>query len=412
MLNQKKILIVGGGISGITAALELAETGHCVTLIEKKTYLGGNVAKFSYYFPKLCPPHCGLELNFQRIRNNHNIRILTSTVLDTYKKTDKSFEVKLNSKHEFINNNCTSCGKCAEVCPVERSDDFNYGLTKTKAAFLPYPLVFPYKYSIDDSVCKQENCGLCLDVCPYNAISFENKSTLLTEEFDSIILSTGWQAYDAGKIENLNYAFHPDIVTNVEFERLLSPEGPTNGQIVKLSDKKVPESIVFVQCAGSRDINHLPYCSAVCCSATLKHAIIASEKIKNVKITILYIDLRVSGRNEDLLQKAKEINHISFIKGKAGKVNIDLQNNLDIEYEDILKGKKCKIPADMVILATGIVPSTVSGFKTDNELFIDEELLPQGIFATGSVKKPIDVSASVKDAGRMALKSIQSMANE
>lgn len=391
----------------MTTAIEIAEVGHEALLVESKPYIGGKVVQFSQYFPKLCPPQCGLEINFNRIRNNSRVKILTSARVNSMEGSKGNFKVQIMKKAELINSKCTACGKCADVCPVERDNTFNYGLDKNKAAYLPHEMSFPFSYTIDESACLRNECKKCLDVCEYDAINLDAREELIEKTFHSIVYSTGWEPYDAGEIALLNYGNHPDIITNVEFERYAAANGPTAGHIIKPSDQSAPKTIVFIQCAGSRDEKHLSYCSSVCCSASLKHALIASEKLKQVKILIFYIDLRVSGRNEDFLKQVEEDENVELIKGKAGKININ-NNKLFVEAEDILSGIKTKTESDLVVLATGIQPSLLnSKLPKDDYGFLLNDKLPEGIFASACASKPLDVSASLKDATAISLKAIQ-----
>lgn len=402
---QKPVLVIGGGISGITTAVEIAEVGKEVILIEKQSYLGGNVVKFNNYFPKMCPPKCGLEINFRRIRQNPRIKTFTSTEIISISGKKGDFKVQLQTVPQYVKNNCTACGKCAEVCPVERPDEYNYNFNQTKAAYMPHAMAFPYKYSIDDEYCEKSNCGKCLDVCEYDAIDLNAKEEVSEISVHSVIWATGWKNYDASKIEHLNYSSFPDVITNVELERLIAEDGPY-GKFGRPSDKELPKEIAFVQCAGSRDENHLPYCSSVCCSASLKHALTIQEMYPETNIKIFYIDIRVSGRNEDFLEKVKANKNIELIKGKVGKVELS-SSSLVVEAEDILSGSKIKQEADLVVLATGIVPSDNSiSLKVDENKFI-EPIQEEGQFGAGCCRRPMDVSASVKDATAAALKAIQ-----
>ena len=406
MVN-KPILVVGGGISGVTTAVELAEAGKEVILVEKETYLGGNVIKMNNYFPKLCPPSCGLEINFRRIKQNSRIKYYTSSTVVDVSGEKGDFSVQIKTSPQYVKNNCTACGKCVEVCPEERLDEFNYGMTKTKAIYLPHEMAFPMKYSIDNKYCKKESCNKCVEVCDYNAIDFSAKEETIELNVHSLVFATGWKNYDAEKIDNLNYSSSADIVSNVELERLLAPNGPNKGKLLRPSDQKEPKEIVFAQCAGSRDENHLPYCSAVCCSASLKHALNILEIVPDCKIKICYIDLRVSGRNEDFLNKVKNKKNIQLIKGKAGKVYLTEDKKLIVEAEDIEHSKKMKHEADMVILATGIVPEKLDlNLEASKDGFFNPKQ-KDGIYFASCCKNPMDVSASVKDATSAALRAIQ-----
>ncbi len=405
--NQNPVLVIGGGISGITTAVEIAEVGKEVILIEKMSYLGGNVVKFNNYFPKLCPPTCGLEINFRRIKQNPRIKYFTSTEVQEISGKKGDFKVKLKTAPQYVKNNCTACGNCIEVCPEERSNEFNYGFTKTKAIYLPHEMAFPYKFNIDTEACKKEACNKCLEVCDYNAIDFSVKEEIKEIEVSSIVTATGWKNYDASKIDNLNYSTSKNIITNVEFERFIATNGVGENKLLRPTDNTEPKKIAFVQCAGSRDENHLPYCSAVCCSASLKHALTIQELYPKSEVKIFYIDMRVSGRNEDFLVKIQDNNNIDLVKGKVGKINETENNNFALEAEDILSGRKIKYEADMVVLATGIVPSDINlNLNKDENQFIKDDQI-EGIIPVACSRKPMDVSASVKDATAAALKAIQ-----
>lgn len=404
---QKPVLVIGSGISGVTTAVEIAEVGKEVILIEKKSYLGGNVVKFNNYFPKLCPPTCGLEINFRRIKQNPRINYFTSTEVMEITGEKGNFKAKLKISPLYIKNNCTACGKCAEVCPEERLNDFNYGFTKTKAAYLPHEMAFPYKYVIDEDYCKKETCNKCVDVCEYDAIDLSAKEEIKELEVSSVVVAAGWKNYDASKIENLNYSTSKNIITNVEFERFIASNGIGANKLFRLSDNAEPKKIAFVQCAGSRDENHLPYCSAVCCSASLKHALTIQELYPKSEIKIFYIDLRVSGRNEDFLAKVQANKNIELVKGKVGKIIETENSNLILEAEDILSGKKIKYEAELAVLATGIVPSNIDlNLNIDDNQFMTDAQT-EGIIPVACSRKPMDVSASLKDATGAALKAIQ-----
>ncbi len=408
MSKRNPILVIGGGISGITSALELAETGLEVVLIEKEPYLGGNVSRFNNYFPKLCPPACGLEINYRRIRTNPRISYYTGAEVTSISGTEGSFQVELTVKARLINNHCTSCGKCAEVCPVLRSPA--PGIEKEqKAAYIPGGLAFPMKYSIDEGVCEKEACGECEKVCEYDAIRLSAQAESIEIQIDSIILATGWRPYDASRIENYSYSSEPDVVTNVEFEHLLAACTKDRQQFTRPSDGKVPNRIAFIQCAGSRDLNHLSYCSAVCCAASLKHALTLAESIPEIESELFFIDLRLSGRNEILLRKAEAASSIQLTKGKVGRiVHNDIEENLILEVEDIMAGTRRMDLFDMVVLATGLEPERIQIPLAVNEFGFYEAIPAPGIFSTATCKRPMDVSSSVKDATGAALKTMKS----
>lgn len=412
MRDKYDILVLGGGISGITASLEAAETGYNILLVEKKAYLGGKVAGMNQYFPKLCPPYCGLEINFRRIRENPNIDLQTSAIIKSIEGNEGDFTITLESTPTYVNENCTSCGECTAVCPVERIDSYNQGLGKTKAIYIPHDLAFPSRYTIDTDVCTTTECKKCLEVCKYEAINFAERINEVKVYARAIILATGWNLYDVSKVTALKFGVYPNVISSLMLERMVAPNGIYQGNLTKPSDGKQPRSIAFLQCAGSRDENHLNYCSGVCCSASLKQAINLADKLPDVTVRIFYIDMRVMGRNEDFLQRVEEHPRIELIKGKVAKVKqSEDQQSLILEVENIVSGKKEINQADLVVLASGIVPdqSLVAGKALDDSGFILPDELPKGIYATGCCKKPIDVSMSVKDATGTALRAIQSV---
>ena len=400
-------LIIGGGISGITAALELAEAGKAVVLIEKEDYLGGNVSQFNNYFPKLCPPTCGLEINYRRIRSNPRITYYTGANLKSICGSEGDFLATIELKPRLINNNCTSCGKCAEVCPEERPKKLGRSPGE-KAAYINNGLAFPMKYCIDTQVCLREACGKCLDVCDYSAIQLDASAAIVSIQAGKIIVATGWILYDAAKIENFRYREEADVVTNQEFERMLASCTREHKKLTRPSDGKVPARIAFVQCAGSRDSHHLPYCSAVCCSASLKHALTLEAEYPESCSEIFYIDMRLSGRNETLLKKAEAKERITLTKGKVGRIlPSETEGEIFLELEDIGRSKKRKAGFDLVVLAVGLTPAPVAaGLELNAYGFCLPDQV-SGMIPASCCKRPMDVSSSVKDATASALKAMQ-----
>ena len=400
-------LIIGGGISGITAALELAEAGQQVVLIEKENYLGGNVGQFNNYFPKLCPPACGLEINYRRIRSNPLITYYTGANLKSISGSEGDYSAKIDLEPRLINNNCTSCGKCAEVCPEERPKKLGRSPGE-KAAYINNGLAFPMKYCIDPEVCTREACGKCLEVCDYSAIQLDASSAEVGILAGKIIVATGWNLYDAAKIENFRYSEEADVVTNQEFERMLANCTREHKKLTRPSDGKVPSRIAFIQCVGSRDQNHLPYCSAVCCSASLKHALTLETEYPGTISEIFYIDLRLSGRNETLLKKIEEKEGIILTKGKVGRIlPSEGEEGIVLELEDISRARKRKDVFDLVVLAMGLCPAPVAARLELNEYGFCLPVQPSGMIPTACSKRPMDVSSSVKDATASALKAMQ-----
>ena len=420
--KRGKVLVIGGGISGITAAIEASEAGCDVVLVEKDPSLGGRVAKSNQYFPKLCPPTCGLEINFRRIRTSPRIQCLTLSEVEKITGEPPGadhpgrYQATIRRKPRYVNNRCTACNACVEVCPEERPDAFNLGMGKTKAIYLPFEMAYPMQYVIDESVCPGKECAKCVEACPYGAIDLDMQPETIELEVQSVIWATGWEPYDAGKIDGLGFGTYPNVITNVMMERLAAASGPTGGKIQRPSDGKGIESVAFVQCAGSRDENYLKHCSGVCCMGSLKQARYVREQFPDARIYIFYIDIRTPGRLEDFYTEMQEDEKLQLIKGKVAKITEDaVGRDLVVEAEDILSGNRVSQKVNLVVLATGIVPVDAGvsvevggGLERDEHGFLTSDQPLAGMLGVGCAKRPVDVAACVRDATGAALKALQS----
>ena len=412
-MEHSGILVVGGGFSGITAALEAAEVGHEVYIIEKGSYLGGRVSQLNQYFPKLCPPSCGLEINFQRIKNNPKVKFFTMSEVVSVEGSPGNYTAKIKVNPRYVNTNCTGCDKCSQVCPVETDSEFDFGLQKRKAIYRPHLGSFPLRYVIDPVVCLGKSCSKCVEACVYDAVDLDDREKEMTLNVGSVIWATGWKPYDMAKLEILGAGKIKNAISNMQMERLASPSGPTNGQITRPSDGKVPERIAFVQCAGSRDESHLGYCSYICCMASLKQVTYLRAQYPDAEIVIYYIDLRTPGRYDKFLQKIREDEKVLMVKGKVAQVVEDgATGDVLVMAEDIIHGIKKEERYDLVVLATGMEPSVAGqtlpvGMEQDDEGFcISQEA---GVFAAGCAKMPLDVMRSAQTATGAALKAIQTV---
>jgi len=342
------LLVIGGGISGMTAAIEAAETGIASVIVEKNSYLGGRVAQFYQYFPKLCPPICGMEINLRRIKNQQdNIAVFVDSEVTKIEGEPGSYTVTITRKPRYINDNCTACGKCEEACTTEIDNDFNYGMDKRKAVFLPHEMAFPAKYVLKKDACSPGELQSIKDSCPYDAVDLDMTEETYTVACSTIVMATGWKPYDAKNIENLGFGASPNILTNVMMERLASPSGPTKGKIIRLSDKKEIASVAFVQCAGSRDENHLKYCSAVCCMASMKQAAYVREQYPDADIHLFYIDVRSPGRLEDFYTKMQQDDKMIFHRGKVAKIVETGDSMLTVTAENTLTGALTETTVDL-----------------------------------------------------------------
>ena len=407
---QADILVVGGGVAGMTTAIETAETDRKVILVEKLPSIGGRVAAMNQYFPKLCPPTCGIEINLKRMRVNPNIRVLTLAEVEKVTGKPGDYEVTIKLSPRYVNEKCTACGDCEKVCEIERDNDFNYGLDKTKAVYLPHIMAYPFRYVIDAKHAKDSGMKKCVEACKVDAIDLDMKARTITAKVEAVVWATGWRPYDAAKLDNLGYGKLDNVITNVIMERLAAENGPTGGKILRPSDKKEPKSVGFVQCAGSRDENHLPYCSTVCCLASMKQATYLRERYPEADIYFFYIDVRAPGRLEDFYVKVQEDEKFHFQRGKVARITEGSGGNLILEAENTMTGDITKQEVELAVLATGMVPNTADDpppldTPLDDFGFIAPDT-GKGVIGAGTAMRPFDVSASVQDATGAALKAI------
>ena len=414
MSDKKSVLVIGGGISGITAAIEVAEAGYPAVIVEKSPYLGGRVSQLNKYFPKLCPPNCGLELNFKRLKNTSDIKFYTLSEVEKVGGQEGNFDVVIKTNPRFVNDKCVGCNACNEACPVEMPNEFNFGLDMTKAAYIPHNQAFPFHYTIDAKHCKGSSCAKCVEACKYDAIDLNMKPQTVNLNVGAIVVAAGWNPYDMSRLDILGASKIRNVVSNMQMERLASPNGPTQGKILRPSDGKPAKNVAFVQCAGSRDENHLPYCSYICCMASLKQTTYLREQYEDAKADIYYIDIRTPGRYEQFFWKVKDDPNVKLIKGKVAGIEEDPQTgDVIIKAEDVAGGKKIKAADDMVVLATGMQPSTAKekipvDIPFNGDGFASMSLAGKGIYAVGTQKSPVDVAKSVQEATGVAIKSIQS----
>ncbi len=410
--TNETILVVGGGISGMTAALEAAETGKKVVLVEKRPYLGGRVSQLYKYFPKLCHPTCGQEINQRRAKMNPNLTILTMAEVTGLEGEPGNYTATVKLSPRYVNDNCTACGDCAKVVEAEFDNEYDYGMSKRKGAYLPHVMAHPMQYVLDPRIIGTDDAQKAKDACKYGAIDLDMQEQEINFPCGAVIWATGWQPYDAAKIQPYGYDRFENVVTNVEFERMADPKGPTGGKIVRPSDGKEAKNVAFIQCAGSRDRNHLLHCSRICCMASLKQTHYVVDAYDDAQVTIYYIDIRAIDRFEDFYQTVKAMENVSFVKSKVANIISDKDGNPICRGVDTEGYHRYENPHDLVVLATGMEPSvTKSDFPVDivinREGFVEPDPANGGVFAAGSASDALDVNRSVQHATGAALKAIQ-----
>ena len=408
---HSSVLVVGGGIAGITAAVESAELGREVFLVERSPSLGGRVSAMKKYFPKLCPPYCGLEINYRRIKDNPKVTVFTSASVDKIDGDNGDYTVTVTVKPRYVKDGVTDpVTPFADLAPSV-PNPYHYGLDKRKAAQVPHDLAFPYEAAVDEAALADPAVRKTLE--GKTEIDLGQSPRQTTLKVGSIIWATGWKPYDGNKLTHLGYPDYADVIANVEFERLAAKTGPTGGKLVRPSDGREIKRVGFIQCAGSRDVNHLNYCSSVCCMGTLKHTTYVREAYPDAEMWIFYIDIRAH-RYEHFYRKVQEDDKIHFIKGKPGSVERDdASGDLVVVCEEVEKNRIARVPVDLVVLATGMQPATAEdkvpydGVTYDDYGFLVADPNKPGILPAGCVKRPVDVASSVQDATGASLKALR-----
>ncbi len=417
----QRCLVIGGGIAGITAALDLANAGIEVVLVEKSPTIGGKMALLSETFPTLDCAQCILTPRMAEVARNPLIKIYTLSEVIDVEGYVGNFKVKILRKPRKVKIElCRLCGFCERVCPVEVPNEFDRGLSKRKAIYIPFPQAIPSAYVVDEANCIK--CGKCLKVCPTKAIDLEEKEEVVEEEVGAIIVATGYDLYPGEKLREYGYGLYEDVIDSLQFERILSASGPTRGEIVRPSDGKPVKTVVFIQCAGSRDENHLKYCSKICCMYTAKHAMMFKERVPDGEAYVFYIDIRAAGKGyEEFIKRVQEEFHVNYIRGRVSRVYRDVDGKLVVTGLDTLSGKRITVKADLVVLALGMIPvldrDLAAKLKTplDEYGFIQEvhpklrpvEVASRGVYVCGVAHSPKDIAETVTQASATAAKVIE-----
>lgn len=422
----KKALVIGGGIAGIQASLDIANSGHKVILIEKEPSIGGHMSQLSETFPTLDCSQCILTPRMVEVAQHPNITLYTYAELESLSGFIGNFEAKIRLKAKSIDESvCTGCGLCTTKCPQKKiPSEFNEGLGKRTAIYVPFPQAVPNKPVIDKEHCmhyRTGKCGVCEKVCPTHAIRFGQEDRIITEQVGAVVVTTGFNVLGTDFFPEYGYGRYADVITGLQFERLASASGPTLGEIRRPSDGTVPKKIVFIACCGSRDpAKGIPYCSKICCMYTAKHAMLYQHKVHDGESYVFYMDIRAGGKNyEEFVRRAIDEDHVNYVRGRVARV-YEKDGKLIVKGVDTLLGATpVEIEADMVVLATAGVSNKGAEelaqklhISYDPYKFFAEahpklrpvETNTAGIFLAGACQAPKDIPETVATASGAAAK--------
>ncbi|MGY5875561.1 MAG: CoB--CoM heterodisulfide reductase iron-sulfur subunit A family protein [Candidatus Thorarchaeota archaeon] len=418
----QKAMVIGGGVSGMQAALDIANQGFKVYLVEKTESIGGKMAMLDKTFPTLDCSACILTPRLSEVSRHPMIEILTLAEVQSINGKAGDFRVEVHRKARFVDEDkCSGCGSCIAECPVEVPNEFDQGLGFRKAIYIPFPQATPNVCTIDAEVCKR--CNRCVRACDRGAINLNMEDETLEVSVGAVIFATGYELFDVSKYPQYGYMKFQNVINAMEYERLINAAGPTHGHLIRLSDGKIPQNIGFIQCVGARDVHMgVPYCSRVCCMYGIKLGIMAKEHNPDTEVTIYYADIRAFGKGyEEFYQMAKTRYGIKFIRGRVGDVEEDPETfNLSLTADDVVNDRLMHSEHDMVIISPGVQPSTCSesvyevlGVGLDNEGYVWEKhpfLGPvctnnQGIFVCGCSDGPKDIPDSVAAGSAAAMKA-------
>jgi heterodisulfide reductase subunit A len=425
-------LVVGGGIAGLQATLELANAGYPVYLVERGPSIGGHMAQFDKTFPTLDCSACILTPKMSEVGQHENVTLLTYAELEEVSGSVGHFKVKIRKKARYVDDQkCTGCGICVEKCPRKVTDtEFEAGLGYRKAIYTPFPQAVPRIPVIDTASCiwfTRGKCRACEKLCPTNAIAFDQQDELLELTVGNIIIATGWQLFDCRKLPQYGYGRLANVYTSMEFERLCNAAGPTNGKIVLRDGKTEPQSVAIIHCVGSRDVNHNEYCSGICCMAALKFGHLVLEKTQ-AEVYAFYIDMRTNQKGYEEFYQRLLLEGMHFIRGKVAEVTDAArlpseEGKLIVQVEDTLLGKQRRIAVDMVILMGALEPQpdakelglkcgiscSMAGWYTERHPKLDPvATMTDGVFVAGVCQGPKDIPASVAQ-GAAAAARVQGM---
>ena len=422
---HKKALVIGAGIAGIQAALDIADAGYDVTVVEKESSIGGHMIMLDKTFPTLDCSACISTPKMSEIAAHTNVTLMTSSEIESVGRYVGNFEVTIRQKAKYVNHDlCTGCGLCETKCPGRAISEFNQKLCERTAIYKPFPQAVPAKPVIDPVSCRklsgQAKCGVCQAICPLKAINFEDEDKLVTDTFGAIIVATGYELVNWGELyPEYGGGRLKDVISGLQFERLVNASGPTEGKILRPSDHTEPKDIVIVKCVGSRDKKKgRAYCSRACCMYSAKHAHQILEKIPGAAVTVFYMDVRTPGKNYEEFYDRARGDGARYVRGRVAKIFLE-NGKLVCKGEDSLLGAQVSVQADMVILETAMTPApaiqelcTKLTISTDEYGWVQEahpklrpvETQTAGIYLAGTCQGPKDIPDTVAQAGAAAAK--------
>ena len=416
------VLVIGGGIAGIQASLDLAEAGAKVTIVERGPTIGGIMAVLDKNFPTLDCSICIEAPKMSEVDLHPNIEILAQAEVVGIAGEPGAFEVSIRKKNGFVTDECTRCDLCTEVCPIVRPNEYDSGMATRRAIYTPIPQAAPGEYIIDIDLCLNDPpnyipCNHCNEVCLPQCIDFMGpREETLLRDVGSVIVAVGYDSIDPALVTEMGYGTHPDILTAMEFERLVNSAGPTEGEILRPSDGHHPENILFVLCVGSRDQRHYKYCSRFCCMYSIKHAYQALDHGVD-DVSVLYMDVRSYGKGFDGFWERTEGEGAKFIRGRPSRIRSNGNGRIKVIYENTEEALRVKEDYDMVVLATAVTPSRSMAELADNlGIDLDEDgfikaletqgglvvTTRPGIYAAGCATGPKDIPDSVAEGSGAA----------
>ena len=430
----KRALVIGGGIAGIQTALDIADAGYEVDIVEKTPSIGGRMSQLDKTFPTLDCSACILTPKMVEASAHERINLFTYSEVEKVSGFVGDFKVDIRKKARSVDmSKCTGCGVCSQKCPSKKTpSEFNRGLGTRSAIYTPFAQAIPNVPVIDREHCikfQTGKCGLCSKVCAAGAIDYTQEDEIVTREYGAIVVATGFDMIKLDKFGEYSYDTCPDVITSLEFERLTNAAGPTKGHLERLSDHKAPKSVTFIQCVGSRDTTcrGKSYCSKICCMYTAKHAMLIRDKYPDVQVNVFYIDVRTPGKNfDEFYRRAVEEYGVNYIKGQVGKV-AEVDGHLRVQAVDLIDNRRIMLDTDLVVLAAAIEPdpsvrklATMLTASIDTNNFLTEahpKLRPEesptaGIFLSGVCQGPKDIPETVSQAGAAAAKVIGLLAKD